>query len=298
MGIVKTSAQPLSILIPTLGRIDVLWNTLKLLLPQLQAKDEILIIDQNEPPLRLPREWINQNICILRQAKPSLTRARNLGLANAHHEHVLFLDDDIIPEPDLLEAWRKAIQRFPGCIMAGSVEQTDNADHLQGAGFINLKTGEIRTRIKFTTCEEVPLFGGGHVLIPKNTLPAPPHFSPLFKGSSQGEEIDLALRARKLGVKIMCIPEAKIFHLKEPSGGCRSDAFQKNFYLDQIFNEALFFARNGKLGFTYLFLWRIQHFIEFHTRNTKGGHSLKNIALATQQLSAGFLKGLLSRYFG
>ncbi len=102
---------PLSLVIPTLGRTEILWNTVRQLRPQLRGSDEIVIVDQNRPPLRPPPDVIDASFRHLTQATASLTRARNRGLDAARHDRVIFLDDDIEPRPDLLQNFSQAADR-------------------------------------------------------------------------------------------------------------------------------------------------------------------------------------------
>ena len=75
---VAENPLPVSIIIPTYMRNQVLWRSLEGLRGQVREGDEILVVDQNRPPLRAPEPhppWLR----LLRMEKPSLTRARNLS---------------------------------------------------------------------------------------------------------------------------------------------------------------------------------------------------------------------------
>lgn len=84
-----------SIVIPTLGR-----PSLAALLSALAAADaEILVVDDRadrERPLDVPAGKVLTG----RAAGPAA--ARNIGWRAARHEWVVFLDDDVVPEPDWL----------------------------------------------------------------------------------------------------------------------------------------------------------------------------------------------------
>ena len=90
----------LSIVIPTYMRDQVLWDSVRAIGPQLGEGDELLVIDQNVPPLEAPPDLSADWLRLLHLDRPSLTRARNLGLAEARRDRVVFLDDDIVPDPD------------------------------------------------------------------------------------------------------------------------------------------------------------------------------------------------------
>jgi GT2 family glycosyltransferase len=289
------AGPPLSILIPTFMRTEVLWRSVELIGAQLRQGDEILVIDQNNPPLVPPGDLEIPGLRLLHLDIPSLTRARNAGIAAARNDLLAFLDDDIVPDMRLLDALRKAAEAHPGCLLTGMVEQDDKPEDVPTPGWIDLRSGEIRTNFSRPVTGEVPFFPGCLHLIPRPALPSPPWFDPDFRGASQGEEIDFALRAREAGARIVADPAVRIFHLKVIEGGCRAPAFRRRFFLDHAFNQALFYGRHGKLLHGFRFLKRLRGFIGFHTRRQGGGHDWGLAARALLLLGDGLLKGALKR---
>ena len=289
-------ALPVSIIVPTYMRDQVLWRSLEGLLPQLRPGDEILVIDQNHPPLKPPPHLEGAWLRVARQERPSLTRARNLGIAQARHALLVFLDDDILPEPDLLERLCEAAREHPGCIITGRVDQEDKPEDIPSPGHVDLRTGEIRTNFSRPLSGEVPFFPGCLSLIPKACLPPAPWFCPDFKGASQGEEIDFAFRARARGVKIVAHLGVGIYHLRIVEGGCRSPEFRRRFFLDHAFNQSLFFGRHGWLAHLPAFLGRLKGFVEFHSRASGGGHVPGLVLRAMGQTAAGLARGIWLRW--
>lgn len=292
-------SQNLSVIIPTYMREKVLWETVVELQSQLRGADEILLIDQNVPPLQIPstlgRPWPK----LIHLKTPSLTKARNLGIQKAEHAVLVFLDDDILPDPELLNNIKQACLERPNVILTGVVDQADKSNSIPTPGTLNLKTGEIKTNFSRPFAGEIPFFPGGLAIIPRSCLPPPPYFCPAFKGASQGEEIDFALRIKARGKQIFSDPTIRIFHLKILEGGCRSPQFKNRFFKDQVFNEALFFGRHGMLSSTPAFIKRMKGFIEFYSRNpSKNSHRLRTVFLAFTQLVVGYFTGILNRALG
>jgi len=280
-------------------REKILWETVTSLSEQLRGQDELLIIDQNDPPLEIPESQKKPWPKLYHLKTPSLTKARNLGIKKALHEIMVFLDDDIIANPELLNSIRAVTLEHPNCVLTGVVDQEDKSNQIPSPGSINLHTGEIKTNFSRPFSGEVPFFPGGLAIIPRSCLPPPPYFCPAFKGASQGEEIDFALRVKARGKKIFADPSIRIFHLKILEGGCRSPEFKKQFFLNHVFNEALFFARQGRLRSTLLFLKRMKNFIEFYCRTPgKQSHRLSMFLSALLQLSRGYLTGIWHRVMG
>lgn len=288
--------RPVSVVIPTYMREKVLWDSVAALRSQFLEGDELLVVDQNRPPLRAPADlegpWLR--LCTL--DRPSLTRARNLGIALARHDRVIFLDDDIIPDPDLIGRLKQFTLEHPDRILTGVVDQDDKPEDVPSPGYVNLKNGEIRTNFSRPLSGEVPFFPGCLFLVPKSCLPPEPWFCPAFKGASQGEEIDFSLRVRSRGVKIHSDPSIRIFHLKVVEGGCRSPEFRLRFFLDQVFNQSLFFGRHGRPTGLPAFAGRMKGFIEFHSRRPGSySHSPWLATWALARMGSGLLAGIRFR---
>jgi glycosyltransferase involved in cell wall biosynthesis len=90
----------LSIIIPSYRRKDSLLRLLDALRKQQSVVTEIIIIDQNEEDFWSAQEKeINfKDVRFLRQKKPNVSAARNHGASIANHQHLLFIDDDLVPE--------------------------------------------------------------------------------------------------------------------------------------------------------------------------------------------------------
>lgn len=290
------TAPALSVIIPSFMRDQVLWDTVRALRPQILEGDEVLVIDQNDPPLRAPGDLAGPWLKLLRLDRPSLTRARNLGLERAASPLAVFLDDDIVPDPALLDRFRRAAEDHPGCILTGLIDQEDKPGDVPTPGRVDLDSGEIRTNFSRPVTGEVPFFPGGLFLVPKACLPPRPWFCPAFRGASQGEEIDFSLRVGKRGVRIISDPAIRIYHLKAVEGGCRAPDFRRGFALDQVYNQALFYGRHGRYAGMMRFLGRMRGWVEFHSRRPDArGHSPSMVALAAGRLAAGFAAGVTYR---
>lgn len=276
-------------------RTAVLWRSVELIGAQMREGDELIVVDQNDPPLKPPAGLDLPGLRLLRLDIPSLTRARNAGIAAARNDLMAFLDDDIVPDPGLLDALRRAAQANPGCILTGVVDQDDKPEDVPTPGFIDLRSGEIRTNFSRPISGEVEFFPGCLHLIPRVALPYPPWFDPDFRGASQGEEIDFGMRAREAGAHIVADPSIRILHLKVVEGGCRAPAFRRRFFLDQCFNQALFYGRHGRFPYIARFLKRLRGFIEFHTRLPEGRHDWQAAVRALGLVGEGLLKGALKR---
>ena len=117
-----------SIVIPTFQREEVLVQTINYLLDLEYQADEIIIVDQtdchDESTKQQLLDWTNQGIIRLCAVQfPSIPRAMNIGLRKATSERVLFLDDDIIPDKDLVRIHDGYGEKSSNLIVAGRVLQ-------------------------------------------------------------------------------------------------------------------------------------------------------------------------------
>lgn len=88
----------MSIVIPTIGRGEVLLETVRGLQRQTDVEFEIIIVTQSDDQLEELQECVQDNGTATRcfyQPEPNASLARNVGLIQAQHEVVLFMDDDM-----------------------------------------------------------------------------------------------------------------------------------------------------------------------------------------------------------
>ena len=110
---------PITIAIPTYRREQVLVDTIESLLRLEPRAGELLVVDQtfdHSPAVSasLAKWSASGEIRWLRLPRPSIPAAMNQGLVSARFAVVLFLDDDIVPFPDLVRRSRpRARARVP-----------------------------------------------------------------------------------------------------------------------------------------------------------------------------------------
>ena len=111
----------ITVAIPTYGREQVLIETIEYLLKQQPRADELLIVDQTPvhetTTARRMAELEQQRLIRILRQSPSIPKAMNRALREATGRFVLFVDDDIIPAPELIQQHLTA-HREPGVIAA------------------------------------------------------------------------------------------------------------------------------------------------------------------------------------
>jgi peptidoglycan/xylan/chitin deacetylase (PgdA/CDA1 family)/GT2 family glycosyltransferase len=112
------TAPSTTVVIPTVGRPDLVVALVRSLFDGDAAPDEIVVVD-NRPADGRTREAVEREfgadprVRYLAEPVPGVSRARNRGLHEARCEAVAFLDDDVAVDPGWLRAVREAWATTP-----------------------------------------------------------------------------------------------------------------------------------------------------------------------------------------
>lgn len=241
----------ISVAIPTYNREEVLVNTIKDVLLRQTFKDfELLVIDQsakhNTQTEKFLKSVDDPRFRYFRTTPPSLTAARNFALDVARAPYILFLDDDVILDKNLLSIILKTFRERPNIsAVAGRIMQD---------GF-PVKKDVLRfdeyaiSHGVFTASEPgyTNSFPGGNHTIRVAEAKAVGGYDTRYRGNAFREESDMALRFSNLGYKIYFEPKASLLHLAAPYGGLRVKTHiydNPGFYRNELF-FTLKFAQKG-----------------------------------------------------
>ncbi len=208
----SSDSVKLSIIIPTFNRRDVLFYCLKSLSNQSFPGNnfEVLIIDDGstEDIPSLIREF-NQSLFIryFRQDKKGQASAENLGIKYASGEIVLFLDNDMISTPGLVEEHFKFHQKYKNYIIRGSYANTSD--------YIN---PEAASEGRFYSSA---FFINGNVSMTKELLFKAGMFDEDFSGYGW-LDLELGVRLKKIGARAITNEKAFTYH------------YQKSIVLDDL----------------------------------------------------------------
>ncbi len=213
----KPNSVPISIIIPTYGREQVLIETIESLRELQTMPAEIIVVDQSESHQadvegRLTG-WVEDgSIRWIKLSSPSIPHAMNTGLLNQTQQTALFVDDDIKAHEHLLEAHYSAHQQSQFLIVAGRVIQPwDENQKLTDSGH------------QFNSSERkyIDHFMGGNFSVNKSEAIKLGGFDENFVGVAYRFESDFADRWLSAGHKILFEPAAAVDHLKVAAGGTR-----------------------------------------------------------------------------
>lgn len=238
----------ISIIIPTLNRTTFLKDTLDdLFVQEFKHPYEILIVDQSTQP----DEVILKHI----QGKPNvryyhitqfrgLPEARNFGWQNAVYDYVLYVDDDIQCQPNLLSEHYKYLTDPEIGIVAGGITEKNNPNTGTRIGvFEKIKANPITGFHKKGQLEVEHAKGCNYSTKTSILKSLKGTDQNLTKGAALYEELDYCLRVKKAGYKIFFNSEAHVVHLAAAAGGCRVEEIDKYLY-SLVRNRSLIIERH------------------------------------------------------
>lgn len=220
------NTRGVSVIIPTINRAEVLLDTIKDILKQDFTDFEVIVVDQSDDINNDAVELLKNSSVPCRYFKAhfkGLPQARNFGLQKASNDIILYIDDDIRCNTDLVENHYKAHLNTGATLIAGGITEK-NGEVLTSAlpGSFNKWTATaIRnySSKKEGWCCHAP--GGNFSIKRKAFIDVGGVDENLSIGAALYEESELALRLEKAGYQAWFEPNAHLIHLASPMGGCR-----------------------------------------------------------------------------
>jgi len=239
----------ISVVIPTWGRVQEPVRTLQDLTRQTRLPDEIIVVDQNQPAV-LELDQVLEGIPYARQiraSRPGVCPNYNLGWRESRGEIVLFLDDDVELDPELIASHLRLYddeekqpasagktKKLPLGGVAGRVEQPagDLDPHaIVQVGKYFALTGKVIGNFNSVKPCEVQIAPGGNMSFYRSVLEKIGGFDSGFSGNGFFFETDASLRVCEAGYRILFEPRATLKHLMAPRGGARmTDKAEHTYY--------------------------------------------------------------------
>ncbi len=215
----------LSVIIPTVKVGALLDRCLRALARQSHLPDEVIVVIAHpDSPDVMEGDW-PWSLRIRRCVSPShYGEAVNIGLAMAHGEGLVILNDDTRPRSGFLAGLHAAWSRHglalyqPRIHLLASPERLDNVGHgLFFDGFNWARGREAADGADYDNEGTVGAISGAAFLLPRQALDALGGFDTSLEAF--GEDVDLSLRAVRRGIPLRYVPEARIEHALGASYG-------------------------------------------------------------------------------
>jgi len=226
MTAVTTAPVRVSAIIPTFNRPTALRRTLETVFALRPLPDELFVIDQSDDPdleveALLQRAPVGLRAYYVRQRPADAQTARNQAARAATGNILLFLDDDILLEPDLIAAHVKNYHDPTiGAVGGFYLEPGEEPTERMPSHYFRKHTGWIYFPHGHLARMDTGLFPSCNGSIRREILFRAGGFDENYIRTLL-DDTDLSCRLRQMGVRIVHDPEARAFHLKEPAGGRR-----------------------------------------------------------------------------
>ncbi len=254
----------ISLVIPTVDRPDAVRNLLRRLESQVRPPDEVLVVDQSrrEETRESACAAVDPRIRYVRIARRGLPGARNEGVRLSSGDVVLFIDDDVIPDPALVGVHLEnyddpTVAGVGGRVIGGYDAATDRVGEFRAVD------GKVVRNFGASARREVDHLPGGNMSFRREVFERIGGFDKAYGGPAIGEETDFCLRARRAGFRLVFDPRAVVEHVRMEAGGCRTARFEEWLYW-HAHNTMLFTLRWARFfSWPFFFLKRILRFAMF-----------------------------------
>lgn len=227
----------ISVIIPTLNRVGCLLDTVGYILSQdFKYPYEIIIVDQSQQvnQMMIGMEQNNQVIIKYHHITcfKGLPEARNYGAQCARYDYILYLDDDIECNENLLaEHYKYISQQHIGIVAGGITEKYKENPKSRNTGVFHFFSAIPERGFHLMENGYVDHAGGGNYSIKKDVFYKVGGVDEYLNvGAALYEETDICLRVKKSGYKVFFNYNAHIWHLAAPTGGCRVLDIEKYIY--------------------------------------------------------------------
>jgi len=217
----------ISVVIPSYRREAVLVETVRAVACQLKDGDEIVVVDQSpsheaETASALHELHRSGKIRWFRKSRPSICEAMNVGALVAENEILLFLDDDVVPAPDLLEVYRELFAREAElAVVNGQILQPWHPGPVDA-----VRDFDLEFDFAYSSPATVSGLATGNAAIRRAVFLQAGGMDEIFAGGAYRCDADLGFRLQAFtGRPTRFEPRASVRHL-QAGGGTRAHGFK------------------------------------------------------------------------
>lgn len=197
-----------SVVLPTLGRYELLRPLLEQLCEQTVRPHEILVIDQNDPEKRdheLYAAFEDRGVRVIWQTERGQWISRNAAVQQSTGDWIAFIDDDSEIEPDFLARHLEGLARY-------------DADLTTGASLAVVGAPIPANYAFFRVADQ---WDSGNGMCRRTLFASMGLFDQQFDRQRRGDA-EFGLRVQLAGGLVVHVPDATRIHLKAESGGLRT----------------------------------------------------------------------------
>ena len=213
-----------SVIIPTKNRRTDLEETIRTLLAQTRMADELIIVDQSQTESLLQTSPLSLKY-IYNPEITGASQARNEGMKQATGDIWLFLDDDVVLEPDFIKQLVTAYT--PGVTgVSGIITNYSAPPVMQRIWTAMFQLGPFHDGRQAIYCDAAKLAGGAPIKVREFGSGLMSFradeirglwFDENLHGSCFAEDIDFCARLPRNSV-LLITPQARLVHKRTPEG--------------------------------------------------------------------------------
>jgi GT2 family glycosyltransferase len=216
-----------SVIIPSFNRRKYLMDTLRCLEVQTVLPAEVIVVDASAFEYRLNEDELNSLSLPLNYIEwdeiGNICKQRNHGIEIASSEHILFLDDDVQFESDLIANYIEAFRATGADGISGLVETRkrragDSPFRYKGL-LLDLKEENLQPCAFIAPTR---LICTASFAVTKSALKAAGCFDLNQRGTY--DDVELGFRLAEAGFKVIHHPGPRVFHFQSPASGARDAA--------------------------------------------------------------------------
>jgi GT2 family glycosyltransferase len=229
---------PVSVAIPTIGRMEPLRQCLQSLAACRPLADEILVVDQSHDPavVELVAEFASAGARIVPCFGLGVSKGRNLGLREAANEIVLITDDDCTVEPDWIATAWKLMASDSEKIVTGRVLPAGDARAVPS-------TNEETTPHDFTGKPRTGALFPNNMVLNRSLALTEGGFDERFGPDEFAEDNDFCYRWLKAGRRLEFEPALVVWH-----HDWRTPAELERLYVQYMRGEGFLYAKHLRQG--------------------------------------------------
>jgi GT2 family glycosyltransferase len=278
-----TNPNPISAIIPTVGRPELLRLCLDKLANQTVPIAEVVIVhcgdDAETQKVTNDPRWSEAGLDVryFHHEERNCAQQRNLAIQHARYDNLLLIDDDVEVDPQWVEELFKLIwsDSTVGATMGRLINQPLATPTLFWQIYRTLLYGRAKGfepgRLigaalpnGFPTNAEAPIpcewIGGGASAVRRAAFESVGGFSSFFAGSSPGEDLDLGYRLSRKW-KVYYVPSAKCIHHQSPGGREPSDQQQYLSIRARFGILTITMRKKRYAALTHIGLWALVQFL-------------------------------------
>ncbi|EKD98588.1 MAG: hypothetical protein ACD_23C00354G0001, partial [uncultured bacterium] len=231
-----------SIVIPVYGQIDYTYNCLRSLWSHRSHYSfEVIVVDDCSPDNTLEvLKTINGIRVVHNETNSGFIRSCNIGAKAANGQYVHFLNNDTQVTAGWLDELVRTFDEFPGTGLAGSKLIYPDGTLQEAGGIVwqdgsawNFGRNQDPSLPIYNYAREVDYCSGASIMLPRELFEKlggfDEHYLPAY-----AEDVDLALKVRDLGYRVIYQPLSVVVHFEGVTSGTDTTKGVKAYQVENI----------------------------------------------------------------